>query len=786
MVRFLKKLVWMIGCVLGCQSAFGFALLGPITPGADVYQVATIGYQLGTVVGPAPFSTFSDYPLADPGTPKNALPNQGYRRNTPVIYYAFDRSFVGFFGTNGMKAVDEAMAVFNGLTNVSAYSPDLSEFPTDSRRVNFRAASDFLLDVKSVTMGLMTEQLGLFSPARWVWALHDRANVPPVPCPGNMEYIVDKRNFDIVPSAPSQYQSSSYVNGVLYSYFINERCTGPNPLADTIEFPVDPLSAPYSAVADYNSFWYQGLSLGTFYTSLTRDDVGGLRFLIQTNNFEIEPAGIDTVEFLTNSQTGIITNQDLHLFAAQAATNNPTALLALYPGLVINSTITNFGPVRTTNIAETFVKSPLDPANFPPTHPLFVTNFTTNFVPLFQYSFGNVVTNSFSTFGLGGTITLSAHLSPLSPAGTPPTIQTNFTPSLAHGVFGGIFILPTNFCSIQVLSNLFSQVIATTNFPATNILAGTTNTVTFTPGSVSFFTNTTALFLSVTCPTNPVADVQGIDRIRFVRRDYDSGGLNQFWQPVTNDYTLHEVVTNGVVVGRHIRRTVLHPDIVFSAADLSLNTSITYSNSVGNVTKSITLAITGFAPVEVVRSLIFDQAARPSNQAGPGTVAQDNVLPSLIIFNENGPLFLNDNLTLPGFSAPFLGEATQTNFFEISWGSFDGTTNDPIVYPNGSSITDLENLLAGPFITTLTLPNVNVGVAIVPPIQLAAAGGQAPYTWSLSPNSPGLPAGLNLTSDGRITGTATGPGGGTVYDFSVRVTDSAGSFKDVQLTITVF
>src|SRR6185312_11240877 len=170
-----------------------------------------------------------------------------------------------------------------------------------------------------------------------------------------------KRNFDVVPSAPNQYQNSSYVNGVLYSYWIEEACTG-TPTADAIEFPVDPLQSPYSAVADYDSFEYRGLEAGMFYTFLTRDDIGGLRYLIRTNDLAREPSGLRTQEFLTNAPS-LITNQDLSVFAAQARVSDPATLAALYPGLVITSTITNFFSLAiTTNITQTLVVKPFDPA----------------------------------------------------------------------------------------------------------------------------------------------------------------------------------------------------------------------------------------------------------------------------------------------------------------------------------------------------------------------------------------------------------------------------------------
>jgi hypothetical protein len=604
-----------------------------------------------------------------------------------------------------------------------------------------------------------------------------------------MFYGIQKRNYDIVPSAPNVYQNSSYVNNVLYSYEIIEVCQGSPILADAAEFPVDPLASPFSAVADYVSFEYSGLVPGTFYTGLTRDDVGGLRYLIRSNNIALEPAGGRVVEFETNSQPVTITNQDLHVFAAQALTNGPAALTALYPGLVINSFTNSFGLQVTTNVSETLVKSPLDPANFPPTHPRFVTNFTTSVVTFFHYVFGNnLVTNAFSPRGLVGTITLSAHVPPLSPAGTPATLATNFTPSFVNGTFGGFIILPTNLCGAQILSILLTNVIATTNFPTTNILAGSTNAVTFTPGTVTFFTNQTLLYLPVTCPTNVVAPRQGVERIIFERRDYDAL-LGQFWEPVTNDYVSVELNTNLVTgattfITQHLQRRVPKPDFLFTTADMNSDArTMSFSNTVDNATETLTVTLTGLAEVDTFRTVNFDETARPSTAAGPGTIVTPDILSTLMVFNNSGPFYENSS-TFPPFNASFIGEGTQIPFLAVSWGSFDGSTNPPTVYPNGTSTLDLEQAIRAPFLTTSSLPIGTVGATYA--FQLTASGGQAPYTWSLSPGSGGLPAGLNLTADGQITGTPTGPGNGTIYDFSVRVTDSVNAFKDVAFTITVF
>ena len=123
------------------------------------------------------------YGFGDVGGPKNI--GEEYRRNTPVIYYAYDANFLDFFGSNGVSAVDSAFAILNSLTNVDSYSPDLSEFPLNSQSINYAAQSAGLVDLKSYAMAILMEQLGLAQPERFVWTLHDRYLPPGGPsCPG--------------------------------------------------------------------------------------------------------------------------------------------------------------------------------------------------------------------------------------------------------------------------------------------------------------------------------------------------------------------------------------------------------------------------------------------------------------------------------------------------------------------------------------------------------------------------------------------------------------------------
>jgi hypothetical protein len=68
-------------------------------------------------------------------------------------------------------------------------------------------------------------------------------------------------------------------------------------------------------------------------------------------------------------------------------------------------------------------------------------------------------------------------------------------------------------------------------------------------------------------------------------------------------------------------------------------------------------------------------------------------------------------------------------------------------------------------ITTTALPNATLGISYS--AALTASGGTTPYDWTIT--SGALPAGLNLSSNGAITGTPSVPGN---FTFAVRVTDA--------------
>jgi hypothetical protein len=152
-------------------------------------------------------------------------------------------------------------------------SSNLSEYPLNTTRVNYRAAAINLLDLKSTALTFLLEEMGLTSAENYVWTLRDERHLPG----GVIQFLVIKRNFD-----PVTWEPSSFVNGTLYTYTIFH---SPAPhQADAVESPVDPLAIPYTSVASLIS----SLSPGSYYTGLTRDDAGGLRYLLRSSNLNVE------------------------------------------------------------------------------------------------------------------------------------------------------------------------------------------------------------------------------------------------------------------------------------------------------------------------------------------------------------------------------------------------------------------------------------------------------------------------------------------------------------------
>lgn len=727
MVRILKYCLWLTVLILGMERASAFSLLGPF----EAYQQQVLTYQVG----------------GDLGGPQNL--GEEYRRNTPVIYYTFDQNFINYFGSNGIAAVDQAFEVMNGLTNVSDYSTDLNEFPMEAQRYNFRAQALSLTDIKSTTMNLIVEQMGLAEPDRYTWTLRERS-VGNGGCPADVGYAVIKRNFEVSPTSVDQLQASSYVNGTLYSYQIREACQNTPFLADAVEFPVDPLANTLTAIAA------GGFFPGSFYTGLTRDDVAGLRYLLRTNNFNLESAGVGTETFVTNNNIQLLYTSNLTQLAEASAVNDAGALIALFPGLQIASTTQYFTNVVSTNTVFYFTNYPWSPSSAPAII-VSATAVTTNIVTRYRHEFANVVTNRFYANGtFTVTTTNSSRAACLQYPWLPGTFICTFVSENSYqtnGVFGDYYLLPTNACGVAVVATQLVQTV--TGDGTTTISTNLANVNEFFSQTVSsVFTQYVYQVKLLTCPENTTGLRQGIERVRFVRRDFDSL-IGQFFEPITNEYNL-VLLTNNALQIQRTRRVVTAPDIIISAEDLG-----------------VVITAPFISPAFARRTISFSASNTLANLNGPGTMEN----PIEFTFNKVGPFYYNSS---PGS----LDEATQQPL--LIWGSFDGSTNAPVIYPNGTSLQNLENLLLlqvtpqGP-----TLPAGILGLNYTNQFAgFTATGGSAPYFWSLSPGSPGLPSGLSLNSNtGRISGVPTVQG---IFDFSIRMTESGGGrYVDRPYSITV-
>ncbi|MDB6123679.1 MAG: hypothetical protein JWQ71_2672 [Pedosphaera sp.] len=214
-----------------------------------------------------------------------------YRWNVPVVTYGFDQSFLDYFGQPGVDAVEQAIQIINDLPPASDMV--LTNYALDTRRYNFIAQEAQLYDLKSTALPLLLGQLGLTSPKRYIWALRrwdpiiagqwihpgwflDGLGEIDLESQGFIPYFCEKRNYD-----PFSLEASSYVNETLYSFLLI--ISRPNHERSFINpFPVDPLASDESAVCD--AYPYPGFA----YTGLTQDDVGGLLYLLNRTNINVE------------------------------------------------------------------------------------------------------------------------------------------------------------------------------------------------------------------------------------------------------------------------------------------------------------------------------------------------------------------------------------------------------------------------------------------------------------------------------------------------------------------
>jgi hypothetical protein len=784
-LRTIKQICWLAALNLFATQAWGFALLGPLANGGDSWQINVIGYGLPYTESLSPGGPDD---LGDIGGPKNI--GEGYRRNTPIIYYAYDASFLDYFGSNGVEACDSAVGIMNfsmtnnTMGNLDGYSASLSEFPPESLHLNYEAQSMALTDLKSVTMHLLLEQLGLAEPERFTWTLAERFLPPGGTCPLNEEYLVIQRNYATSPTPLNQLQYSAYVNDTLYSYEIGEICTGPNPLAETEPFNVDPNADTYTAVAANTA---DGLGIGGYYAGLTRDDVGGLRYLYTSNNivYETPAFGVNGTANLISTNVGnftTITTSNLTTLLLFAQTNTPALVQSTFGVTVIASNeiadviVTNWTYTATTT-------SPTLGAAYGTQISTITSNAVLSFVTEFVDTFGNIITNGNlnSTPGIiqvcSNTITLNyspttqAYLANTSVStssggnggaygsgGSTLTTNTTLTPFTLNVPSGEYFTLPNipNGCGWVVQCGSIANIVSTTN-----LIVASTNSAGLVANEsiVTFFTNHTYQVQPIICASTPFATnlFEGIQKVQFVRADFDSL-LGQFFQPITNNYTM-VLITNSQTSIANFQRVITAPDILLDASD-----QIGANTFDGTAT----------------RSIAFDEGNVEPGLAGPGIIDPTSTLS----YNKIGDAFENSD-TYTGFGTnAFTSQLYQLPV--VQWASFDASTNDPVLYPDGTSIQNLQYqvvIQVSPTPTALSTSNGTKGVPYGP-VTFTTTGGAftTPFTWQVVSGLGALPQGMTLSSGGVLSGTPTQSG---TFDFTIEMTDSLGRSVNWFYTLTI-
>lgn len=251
-----------------------FSLLGPWAS----WQTVTLGYQWA----------------GDIGGPMNI--NEGYRWPVPVITYAFDATFLKFYGTDGVNAVEAAIKVYNDLADADSMSADLSEFPLEQYRYHPTAGALGIVDLKTTVMAQLQEQFYAAAAAeRFTFTLRSQI-VSPAGDP-RQYFSVVQRNFD-----PITWTVSPYVNNVLYTYTIFKE--NDTPTWQAVVSAVDSLAPELTSLSGYygihgGDFGVRGFLKnrlpGGYFSGLTRDDAGQIRFNLRKSNLNVETLFADVV-----------------------------------------------------------------------------------------------------------------------------------------------------------------------------------------------------------------------------------------------------------------------------------------------------------------------------------------------------------------------------------------------------------------------------------------------------------------------------------------------------------
>jgi hypothetical protein len=244
-------------------------------------------------------------------------------------------------------------------------------------------------------------------------------------------------------------------------------------------------------------------------------------------------------------------------------------------------------------------------------------------------------------------------------------------------------------------------------------------------------------------------------------------------------------------------------------AGLNLSASGVISGTPASAGTSVfVVAVTDSAAQTVTRTLAI--AVKPADNLPPFGVLETPDVRATLTSNASGSGWALDNVGIARVEVLIDGQKVTEAIYGLSrpdiaavWGgSFPNSSHagfsfvlDTTKFTTGEHTLAVRLLDAGGNTTlvgtrtivcqnvvfTITSTDLNRGTRNQPySMQLIAANGRPPYTWTLASGS--LPSGLSMNASGLISGTPTVFG---IFPFVVRATDSLGANAVASLTLAV-
>ena len=651
------------------------------------------------------------------GTNRVVVNNLGeeYRWNSPVITYTYDESFLNYFGSNGVVAIEKAMGILNAIppastiaTNyppASASENNLWNYPVRPDRFHPRAYNDRILDIKSYALAELFGFMGLGNPEDSAFQLEFGS--------------VTLRNWD-----PISYGPSKYVNGTLLSWVVLG-ATNAQP------FPID-VTKPIITLAGTTDHRVPRLDEGKYLVAPTRDDIGGYRYLYRKDNFNMEGLPPFTYQVMTNEPN--LTNPaifsiDLRWFCKESRTNTPASFRQFVatnqwwgsvvtnlniPPLLILKTNVAWAMGWTTNVTPYLTNFPWTPIGQPATL-VYVTNKSRTFQPSYDYIFGNVITNIHVPASESEVLYRSWEVVPNAPLwsviGAVPT-TTNYTTTVLNDdcPHGEIIILPaTNVVGYHFTDMQFEVVNTLTNLlTGTNNLANPggalpgqggglgaggaaiTNFVGVMEDEVWQSTNHAYLAFPIVLQTNTML-LGGIDKIRYVRMQGDS--------LVTTNYSANRFLPDYRFPSLEEQTfTYIIPNSAQAATNAMLPS---FQYEVDYVTEGVRKTGT-FIKFFTRPDILFSAMNAPPTVTStnvPPVAINNNAINGLQTLGLNGPGVIQASANMViGFNKIGIHWNLDPTFFRNEenqepgwiWGHYDGSMGEPMVFPDSQTIRDLE------------------------------------------------------------------------------------------------